>query len=108
MGVVHREIERCERELPPIKNAGGGFLRVVHFLNNLARNFLRRIAIIGGESIEHLFVPNPVLEHLRWSFDKIAGHAGAGEASVLRARCYFMETMPELMKQRLDIGVRHE
>ena len=62
--VMHREIERRERELPSIKNTGGRFLGVVHFLNDVARNFFGRIAIISRESIEHFFVPHPILEHL--------------------------------------------
>jgi len=63
---------------------------------------------ISGESIEHLFVPNPVLEHLRRSFDKVAWHVRAGETSVLRAGGYFVETMTELVKQHFNVGVRHE
>src|SRR5439155_9041204 len=85
MRVVHRKVERRERELTSIKNAGGRFFGVVHFLNDVARNFLRWIAIIGGESIEHLFAPDPVLKHLRWRFYEIAGDMRSGETSGLRA-----------------------
>src|SRR5437773_10251449 len=85
MRVVHRKVGRGERELTSIENAGGRFFGVVHFLNYVARNFLRWIAIIGGESIEHLFAPDPVLKHLRWRFYEIAGDMRSGEASGLRS-----------------------
>src|SRR5262249_29538478 len=108
MGVVHREIERGEGKLPSIENTGSRFLGVVHFLNDLSRDFLGRIAVVSRESIEHFFVPNPVLQHLRRRFDKIAGNMRAAEASVLRTGGYFMEAMTEFVKQHFNVGMRHE
>ncbi len=102
------QIERSESELPAIKNAGGGQLRVVHLLDRLRGNLLRRIAIIGREGIEDLLVPNPVLQHLRRRLDKIAGDMRACEASIFRARHDGMESVTEFVEERFDVGVRHE
>src|SRR6266404_6269768 len=64
MLIVQYKVERCESELSPIENAGRGQFRIVHFLDDVRRNFLGRIAIIGREGVEHVLVPNPVLQHL--------------------------------------------
>ena len=34
---------------------------------------------------QHLGVPDPLLQHLRWGFDEIARHAGAGETAIAGA-----------------------
>ena len=90
MLIVHREIERGKSKLAPINHAGIGEFGVVHLLDDLCRNFLRRISVIGRESIEHFFVPNPVLQHLRRRFYEIAGHVRSGKTSMLCARCDFV------------------
>src|SRR5438046_8584823 len=108
MRVVHRKVERRERELTSIKNAGGRFFGVVHFLNDVARNFLRWIAIIGGESIEHLFAPDPVLKHLRWRFYEIARDMRSGETSGLRAGGNLVHSVTKFLQKRFHVGVRNE
>src|SRR5258708_526737 len=47
MLIVQHKVERRESELSPIENAGRGQFRIVHFLDDLRRNFLGRIAIIS-------------------------------------------------------------
>src|SRR5438093_6660358 len=64
--IVQSEIERRERELAPVKNTSIGQLGVVHFFNYLCWNLFRWIAVIGCKRVEHFFVPDPVLQHLRW------------------------------------------
>src|SRR6266478_7450651 len=108
MGVVHRKVKRRERELTSIKNAGGRFLGVIHLLDDVARNFLRWIAIIGGESVEHFLAPDPVLEHLRWRFYEIAGDMRSGETSGLGAGCNLMQRVTEFVEKRFHVGVRHK
>ena len=102
------EIERREGKLAAIIDAGGGQFGVVHFLDGLRRNFLRRIAIIGGESVENFFVPDPVLQHLRRRFDEIARHIGAGEAAIFRARHDRVQRVAEFVEERFHVAVRHE
>src|SRR5207248_7117784 len=63
---------------------------------------------IGGESIEHLLAPDPVLQHLRWRFDKISGDMSAGKAAVLRAGRDLVQGVAEFVEKRFHIGVRHE
>ena len=86
MLVVQREIKRCEGKLASIENASGGQFRVVHFFDEFGRNFLRRIAVIGCKRVEHLLVPDPVLQHLRRRLDEITGDMCSGEPSILGAR----------------------
>ena len=62
--IVQCEIEGGERELAPIINASASQLGIVHFLNDFRGNFLGRIAVVGCKGVEHLLVPNPVLQHL--------------------------------------------
>src|SRR3954452_12800760 len=85
MWIMQSQVEGSERELPPIKYAGICQLRVIELLDDVCGNFFRRIAVIGSESIQHLLVPNPVLQHLRWRFHKITGDIGTGEATIFSA-----------------------
>src|SRR4030095_3914731 len=105
---VQSEIERRERELAPVKNTGVGQFGVVHFLNYFSRNFFRWIAVIGGERVEHLLVPDPVLQHLRGRFDKITRHMSPGETAVLRARHNRMQSVTKFVEQRFHVGVRQQ
>ena len=71
---------------------------------SLRRNLLRRITVIGGERVEHLLVPDPVLQHLRRRLDEIAG------TLVPEKRAYFarghdrVERVAELVEERLDVA----
>src|SRR5262249_19127193 len=94
MRVMHCEVEGSEPKLPAIKNSGGRQLGVVHLLNDLGRDLFRRIAIIGGESIENFLVPHPILQHLRRRFDEITGDMCAGETAILRTRGDLVQAMP--------------
>src|SRR5437899_13054831 len=66
------------------------------------------MTIIGGEGVEHLFVPGPVWQHLRGRLDEITRHMRPGEAAVPRASNNRMQAVAELVKQRFHILVRHE
>ncbi len=107
MGIVEREIERRERKLPPVKHARRRELRLVHSLDDFGRNLFRRIAVISRESIEHFFVPNPVLQHLRGRFDEIARHMSSSKTTVLGPCRDRMQRVSELVEERFHVGVRH-
>ena len=108
MRVVHGKIERRERELAAIKNASSRFLGVVHLLDDVARDLFRRIAVIGGETVEHFFVPDPVLQHLRRRFDEITGDMCSGKAAMPRTGCDFVQDVAEFVEQRFHVGMGHE
>ena len=82
---MQREVERRERELAPIKTPALASFASFIFLIIFGRNLLRWIAVIGGKSVEHFLVPDPVLEHLRWRLYKIPRHMRAGETTIFRA-----------------------
>src|SRR5262249_22794561 len=107
MRIMQSKIERSERELPAIKHAGICQLRVVELLDDFCGNFLRRIAVIGSESIQHFLVPNPVLQHLRWRLNKITGNMRPRETAILGASDNGMQSVPKLVEKRLYVLVRH-
>ena len=80
------KIHQPEGKLPAIMRAVGrvvrGFLELARISGGI---FFARIAIIRRETVEHLLVPHPVLEHLRRRFHEIARHARAGETRAPRA-----------------------
>src|SRR5215510_7082844 len=107
MRIMQSKIERSERELPAIKHAGICQLRVVELLDDFCGNFFGRIAVIGSESIKHFLVPNPVLQHLRWRFNKITRDMRSREAAILGSSDNRMQSMPKLVEKRFDVLMRH-
>src|SRR4029077_10250774 len=107
MRIVKSEVKRGERELAAIKNAGVCQLRVVELLNDICGNFFGRIAVIGSKSIQHVLVPKPVLQHLRWRFNKITRDMRTREAAVLGASDNRMQSMAKLVEKRLDVLMCH-
>src|SRR5438876_3171369 len=103
--IVQGQIERRERELAAIKNTGVRQLSVVHFFDDLCRNFLGWIAVVGSKRIEHFLVPDPILQHLRGRLDKITGNMRSGETAVLGASDNRMQGVTEFVKQRFHIAV---
>src|SRR5207253_1638873 len=74
---MQRHIHNTERELPPISGAFGRELGFFKFGEDFSRNFFGRVAVVRSETIENLFVPDPVLEHLRGGLDKCS-RTGSG------------------------------
>ena len=85
-----------------------GFLCFLEFCEDGFRDFFRRVAIVGGEGVEHGLVPNPVLEHLRRRLDEVTRHACAGETCEPRLRENAVQRVAELVKQCLDVVVREQ
>ena len=74
---VEGQVRQAEGQLPAVAGCFDGEFSFLEFRQNFGRDFLRRIAVIGGETVEDLFVPDPVLQHLRGGFDEITRDAGA-------------------------------
>ena len=105
---VQREVHQAEGKLAAITRAFGGQPGFLELGENFGGNFLGRIAVIGGETVQHFFVPHPVLQHLRGRLDEIARHAGAGEARVFGARQDRVHGVAEFVEDRFDVVVRQE
>src|SRR5207237_6745822 len=105
MWSVQGEIKRSKGELPSIKYARSREFCVFHFLNGFARNFLRWLPVIRSERIEHILIPNPVLQHLRGSLDEIGRDMGAGKAPIRGARRNGMQDVTKFVEQGFDFGV---
>src|ERR671918_1095252 len=106
--IVQSEIKRRERELASVENTGVGQLGVVHFLNYFCWNFFRWIAVIGRERVEHLLVPDPVLQHLRGRFDKVTWDMSSGETAVLSASDNRMQSVTKFVEQGFHVAVRQQ
>jgi hypothetical protein len=79
------EVDQSEGDLAPVESPDGGQLGLEEFIEQGFWDFFPGIAIVGGEAVEHLLIPDPVFEHLRGGLDKVTGNAGAGKALVMGA-----------------------
>ena len=97
---------QTEGELAAVECAFDGQLGGLELVQYLLGNFFGRIAVIRGKAVQHLFVPNPVLQHLRRRFDEIARHARAGEAGVFGAGQNRVHGVAEFVEERFHVLVR--
>src|SRR5262249_28549426 len=108
MDVVQGKIDIRKAELTTIKNTNRSQFRLLHFRDQLGRNLLRWVSIIGRKSVEDLFVPDPVLQHLRRCFNEVRRYAGAGEANVFGIGHNGVQSVAELMKERFHVLMAQE
>ena len=64
--------------------------------------------VVLGEGLQHAGVPDPVLEHLRGQLDEVQGGRGAGERAVVHLGEQVVQSVAELVEERLDVLVHHE
>src|SRR5215470_16520214 len=96
--LVQGEVERRECKLASIISAGISQLGVIHLFNYFPWNLFRWVAVVGRKRVENLFVPNPILQHLRRRLDEITGYMCSGEAAVFRTSNNRMESVAEFVK----------
>jgi len=64
--------------------------------------------VVLREMIEYLRIAGPMLVELRWEFDEVAGHVGAGEQRVLGGGEHSVQAMAELVEHGGDVGEADE
>src|SRR5690349_20198230 len=60
---MKRQVRQAERKLATVAGPFGCQPSLLQLGQNLRRYLLCWIPVIRGETVEHLFVPNPVFEH---------------------------------------------
>ena len=101
-------VRQGEGELAAVERAFGGEPRGLKLGEDILGDLLRGVAIIGGETVQHLLVPDPVLKHLGGGLDEVARDAGAGEAGILGAGHDGMHRVAELVEDGLHVAVREQ
>jgi len=60
------------------------------------------------DSFHDVFIPHPVLKHLRWKLDEVSFHRCSREPSVISMRAKLMHNVTKLMEESYDIIMREQ
>ena len=100
---MQSHVHQRERDLAAITRPLRSELCFLQLGQNVGGDLLGRIAIIARERVQHLLVPDPVLEHLGGGFDEVARNARAGEAGIPGAGHDRVHGVAKFVEQGLDV-----
>mmetsp|Transcript_3417 Transcript_3417/g.10606 ORF Transcript_3417/g.10606 Transcript_3417/m.10606 type:complete len:216 (-) Transcript_3417:1083-1730(-) len=92
-------VKHAEEHLTQVHQARVQVLRGQHFLQELLGKWFGFILVVARDSFQNRFIPAPVLEHLRGTFDEVAFHCSTMETRVLDLGTYTMHHVTKLMEE---------